>query len=309
VGLVVAAVKVSGGDAMSQPTTDPRHAERKPPYPEQKQPATGRESEMNPRPDYGETSYRGHERLKDRIALVTGGDSGIGRAVALAFAREGSDVAINYLENHDDARETLSAVERAGRAGLTVAADISKPEACRELVAKVAERFGRIDILVNNAAFQGEALERFEDLDPARIERTFRTNILAMFELVRHALPHMRPGANIINVASIQAYQPSPAILDYAATKGAIVTFTKGLAQELIKRGIRVNAVAPGPVWTPLVVQSFPPEKNANFGKNSPMERPAQPAELAPAFVFLASDEARYVNAEVLGVTGGKPLA
>jgi NAD(P)-dependent dehydrogenase (short-subunit alcohol dehydrogenase family) len=288
---------------------DPRDAGRKPPHPPQEQSATGRESEMDPAPDYGESSYRGHDRLRDRVALITGGDSGIGRAVALAFAREGADVAIAYLENHADAEETAAAVERSGRRAIRDACDIGEDSACRQLVEKVVKQFGRIDILVNNAAYQGKAVERFEDLDAERIERTFRTNIVAMFNLVRHALPHMREGSTIINVASIQAYQPTPAILDYATTKGAIVTFTKGLGQHLIERGIRVNCVAPGPVWTPLVVQSFPPEKNANFGKDSPMGRPAQPAELAPAFVFLASDDARYINCEILGVTGGKVLA
>jgi NAD(P)-dependent dehydrogenase (short-subunit alcohol dehydrogenase family) len=288
---------------------DPRNAEREPPHPPQEQPATGREAEMDPQPDYGESSYRGFGRLTDRVALVTGADSGIGRAVALAFAREGADVAIAYLENHDDAEKSAKAVESAGRRAGRIAADISDDAACRTLVEKVVEQFGRIDILVNNAAYQGKEVERVEELDAERVERTFRTNIVAMFNLVRHALPHMREGATIVNVASIQAYQPKPGILDYAATKGAIVTYTKGLAQHLIERGIRVNCVAPGPVWTPLIVQSFPAEKVANFGKDSPMGRPAQPVELAPAFVFLASDESRYVNGEILGVTGGKLLA
>jgi NAD(P)-dependent dehydrogenase (short-subunit alcohol dehydrogenase family) len=263
---------------------------------------------MTPAPDYGEASYRGHERLKDRVTLVTGADSGIGRAVALAFAREGADVIIGYLENHEDARETARVVEGAGRNAVIIPLDLGEDRNCEKLVQAAVARFGRIDVLVNNAATQGKAVERFEDIDASRVERTFRTNIIAMFNLVRHALPHMNSGSAIINVASIQAYQPSSAILDYAATKGAIVTFTKGLAEELVERGIRVNCVAPGPVWTPLVVQSFSPEKNASFGKDSPMGRAAQPAELAPAFVFLASDEARYVNGEVLGVTGGKPL-
>lgn len=264
---------------------------------------------MDPPPDYGEESYRGYGRLQDRVALITGGDSGIGRAVALAFAREGADVAIGYLENHRDAEESAAAVERSGRRAHRVPGDLGDEAACRELVESTVQKFGRIDILVNNAAYQGKAIERFEELDAERVERTFRTNVIAMFHLVRHALPHLSEGSTIINVASIQAYQPTPAIIDYATTKGAIVTFTKALGQHLIERGIRVNCVAPGPVWTPLVVQSFPPEKTARFGKDSPMGRPAQPAELAPAFVFLASDESRYVNAEVLGVTGGKLLA
>jgi NAD(P)-dependent dehydrogenase (short-subunit alcohol dehydrogenase family) len=263
---------------------------------------------MNPQPDYGFTSYHGHGRLKDKIALITGADSGIGRAVALAFAREGADVAIGYLNHEDDARETSEIVESAGRRALTIAADIGSEAQAKALVDQTVQRFGRIDILVNNAAKQGKAVHHFEDIDGARVEETFRVNVVSMFHLVRHALPHMSEGSTVINVASIQAYQPSPEILDYASTKGAIVTFTKGLAQSLIERGIRVNCVAPGPVWTPLVVQSFDAEKNASFGKTSPMGRPAQPAELAPAFVFLASSEASYVNGEVLGVTGGKPL-
>jgi NAD(P)-dependent dehydrogenase (short-subunit alcohol dehydrogenase family) len=264
---------------------------------------------MKPRPDFGKDSYRGYGRLKDRVALITGADSGIGRAVALAFAREGADVVVGYLENHADAAETASLVQQEGRGALAVAEDIAENAGCQRLVQQAVERFGRIDILVNNAAYQGKTVDDFENLDAERVERTFRTNVIAMFHLVRHALPHMKEGAVIINTASIQAYQPSAQILDYAATKGAIVTFTKGLAQSLIERGIRVNCVAPGPVWTPLIVQSFPAEKTAKFGDDSPMERPAQPAELAPAFVFLASDESRYVNGEVLGVTGGKPLA
>ena len=289
---------------------DPKSRERTPPFAKQEQPTPGREAHMDPRPDYGIDSYKGYGRLKDRIALITGGDSGIGRAVALAFAREGADVAIAHVAGEEaDAAETVRAVVDAGRAALSMPVDLSNEDDCKALIERTAERFGHIDILVNNAAKQGKAVERFEDLCASRVERTFKVNIISMFHLVRHALPHMRPGAAIINVASIQAYQPSPEILDYASTKGAIVTFTKGLAQALIDRGIRVNAVAPGPVWTPLVVQSFGRSKNATFGQDSPMGRPAQPAELAPAFVFLASDESSYVNGEILGVTGGKPLA
>jgi NAD(P)-dependent dehydrogenase (short-subunit alcohol dehydrogenase family) len=288
---------------------DPKDRGPKPPFPKQEQSHPGKESQMDPRPDYGESSYRGFGRLRDKVALVTGADSGIGRAVALAFAREGADVVVAYLDEHEDARETQRVVEAAGRRALLVAADLSTEPACRGLIERAAREMGRIDVLVNNAAFQGKQVESIEDLDPERIERTFRVNIIAMFHLVRHALPHMKPGSAIVNTASIQAYHPSAAILDYAATKGAIVAFTKGLAQSLIERGIRVNCVAPGPVWTPLVVQSFDAKKNEQFGKNYPMERPAQPKELAPAYVFLACDESRYVNGEVLGVTGGKPLA
>jgi NAD(P)-dependent dehydrogenase (short-subunit alcohol dehydrogenase family) len=287
---------------------NPRAAGPRPPFPPQEQESNGRQAAMTPKPDYGFETYRGHGRLEGKIALVTGADSGIGRAVALAFAREGADVAIGYHSNEDDARESSRVVESAGRQAITIAADVGDDAQARAMVEQVVQRFGRIDILVNNAAHQGKAVERFEDIDAARVERTFRTNIIGMFHLVRHALPHMAEGSAVINVASIQAYNPSGEILDYASTKGAIVAFSKGLAQSLIERGIRVNCVAPGPVWTPLVVQSFDAEKNAEFGKNSPMGRPAQPAELAPAFVFLASSEANYVNGEVLGVTGGKPL-
>jgi NAD(P)-dependent dehydrogenase (short-subunit alcohol dehydrogenase family) len=287
----------------------PQEAAPKPPFPPQTQSATGVESEMSPRPDYGVDSYVGHGRLRGRVALVTGGDSGIGRAVCLAFAREGAHVAIGYLENKGDAQETERAVVDSKSEALVVQGDVSDDRACAELVRRTVERFGRIDLLVNNAAKQGKAVERFEDFDAERVEATFKTNIAGMFHLVRHALPHMREGSVIINVASIQAYDPSPQILDYAATKGAIVTFTKGLAQSLADRGIRVNCVAPGPVWTPLIVQSFDAEKVKDFGKNTPLGRPAQPAELAPAFVFLASDESRYITGEVLGVTGGRLLA
>jgi NAD(P)-dependent dehydrogenase (short-subunit alcohol dehydrogenase family) len=287
---------------------DPRDRAPKPDFPEQQQEHPGVESQMRPKPDFGEATYRGHGRLRDRVALVTGGDSGIGRAVALAFAREGADVAIAYESEHEDARESVRVVEEAGRRAISVAGDLADLEHCRALVAQTAKDFGRIDVLVNNAAYQGKSVERFEELTPERVEHTFRVNILAMFHLVREALPHMKPGSAIVNVASIQAYEPNPGILDYAATKGAIVTFTKGLARELVDRGIRVNAVAPGPVWTPLIVQSFEPEKVAEFGKSSPMGRPAQPIELAPAFVFLASDESTYVNGEILGVTGGRTL-
>jgi len=263
---------------------------------------------MEPRPDYGESSYRGLGRLKDKVALITGADSGIGRAVALAFAREGADVVIAYLNEHEDANVTRRSVESAGRRALLAAGDLDNDGACRALVDKAVKEFGRIDLLVNNAAYQGKSVKKFEELEAERVEKTFRVNIIAMFHLVRNALPHMKEGSVIVNTASVQAYHPNPGILDYATTKGAIVAFTKGLAQSLIERGIRVNCVAPGPVWTPLVVQSFDAKKNEKFGENYPMERPAQPAELAPSYVFLASDESRYVNGEVLGVTGGKPL-
>ncbi|QRK12746.1 SDR family oxidoreductase [Archangium violaceum] len=288
---------------------NPREAGPKPPLPGQEQSHPGLETEMTPEPDYGLTSYKGLGRLKDRVALVTGGDSGIGRAVCLAFAREGADVAFAYLNEDPDAEVTRRVVEDSGHQVLSLKGDLTDESVCRRIIEDTVKRFGRIDVLVNNAAFQGEKVEKFEELTAERIERAFRTNILAMFHLVRYALPHMKPGSSIINVASIQAYQPSPGILDYAATKGAIVTFTKGLAQELIERGIRVNAVAPGPVWTPLIPQSFDAEKVKKFGQQSPMGRAAQPVELSPSFVFLASNESTYVNGEILGVTGGQVLA
>jgi NAD(P)-dependent dehydrogenase (short-subunit alcohol dehydrogenase family) len=288
---------------------DPRHAGPKAPFHEQPQPHPGIEERMQEAPDYGEHSYKGLGRLKDRVALVTGGDSGIGRAVCLAFAREGADLAFGYLNEYEDAEKTRRLLEEEGRQVLAMAGDLAIEAHCRKLVEETVKRFGRIDVLVNNAAFQGKEVEKFEDLDPERVERAFRVNIVAMFHLVRHALPHMKPGSTIINVSSIQAYQPSPSILDYASSKGAIVTFTKGLAQSLIERGIRVNCVAPGPVWTPLIPQSFSGEHLKKFGESNPTGRAAQPAELAPSFVFLASDESRYVNGEILGVTGGKVLA
>jgi NAD(P)-dependent dehydrogenase (short-subunit alcohol dehydrogenase family) len=288
---------------------DPRKGSAEPPLPRQQQPAPGSDARLRPRADHGEQSYVGHGRLTDRVAIVTGGDSGIGRAVALAFAREGAHVAVSYLDEHEDAEETRRLVENAGRGALLLAGDLADEAQCARVVRATLERFGRLDVLVNNAAFQGRQLERFEDLDPARLERTFRTNVLAMFHLVRHALPHLRAGAAIVNTTSIQAYHPNPQILDYAVTKGAIRTFTQGLARELAGRGIRVNAVAPGPIWTPLIPQSFGEEKTSKHGESAPLERAGQPAEVAPVFVFLASDDASYVSGEIVGVTGGSPLA
>lgn len=297
---------------MSKGTTldqDPKEAHDQPPFREKEQEGPGSEAEMNVKPDFGEESYKGYNRLAGRVAVITGADSGIGRAVALAFAREGADVVIGYLNEHEDAEETKRVVTASGRKAITVAGDLYDEAQCKRLIDEAVREFGRVDILVNNAAYQDKAVEKFEELTSERIERTFRVNIIAMFHTVRHVLPHMKEGGSIINVASIQAYQPSYEILDYASTKGAIVTFSKGLAQDLIRQGIRVNVVAPGPVWTPLIVQSFKGKKVKTFGQDTPMERPAQPAELAPAFVFLASAEASYITGEVLGVTGGKPLS
>lgn len=290
-------------------THDPKTAAPVPPFPEQEQISPGLEASMVPAPDYGESSYRGFGRLQGRVALITGGDSGIGRAVALAFAREGAHIAFTYLpEEQTDADVAARHVLEAGVQCLPLAVDLFDIDGATSVIARVVERFGSIDILVNNAAYQGKAGD-LEDFDTDRVERTLRVNILAPFILVREVAKHMPKGGCILNVSSIQAYDPSPSILDYATTKGALVTFTKGLAQSFIDKGIRVNSVAPGPVWTPLIVQSFDAKKNARFGEGSPMGRPAQPAELAPTFVFLASDEARYINGEVLGVTGGRLLA
>ena len=288
---------------------DPRARGKMPPYEEESQSAApGLEAPMRLAPDHGESSYVGTGRLKGKVALITGGDSGIGRAVALAFAREDADVVICYHPTEEqDAHDAAELVRQAGRRTLLVAADLAAASACSEVIQKTVAEFGRIDILVNNAAHQEKAVKSLQELTPERLDRTFRVNIIAMFHLVREALPHMGPGSSVINTASIQAYKPSPPILDYAATKGAIVAFTKGLALSAIEQGIRVNAVAPGPVWTPLIAESFEGEKLRMFGAESPMKRAAQPVELAPAYVFLASAEASYVNGEILGVTGGLP--
>lgn len=290
--------------------SDPRTLHQQPPFAESSQDRErGLESEMAVKPDHGEESYVGAKRLEGKFALVTGGDSGIGRAVVLAFAREGADVAIAFhADEREDAEASAALVREAGRRALLLPGDLGEPEQCREIVRKAVQEFGRVDVLVNNAAHQGKSTENIADLSHERVERTFRVNVIAMFDLVREVLPHMPEGSAIINTASVQAYQPSAGILDYAATKGAIVAFTKGLAPSAIERGIRVNCVAPGPVWTPLIAASFDTDKVQKFGAQSPMKRPAQPAELAAAYVFLASRDASYVNGEVLGVTGGMPL-
>jgi NAD(P)-dependent dehydrogenase (short-subunit alcohol dehydrogenase family) len=261
---------------------------------------------MTPDADHGEQSYRGLGRLHDRVALITGGDSGIGRAVAIAFSREGADVAISYLpEEESDAQETRRWVEEPGRRALLLPGDITREEVCTRLIDRVFAEFGRLDILVNNAAFQ-MAHQSIEEFTSDEFDRTFKTNVYAMFWLCRTALPRMQQGASIINTASIQAYDPSSSLLAYAPTKGAIVNFTKALAQIAIKQGIRVNAVAPGPVWTPLIPSTMPKEHVKKFGSDTAFGRAAQPVELAPLFVFLASNEARYVTGEVYGATGGQ---
>ncbi|SFS09967.1 SDR family oxidoreductase [Sphingomonas jatrophae] len=278
-----------------------------PPLPEQQQAVPGTLAEMNPRPDHGEDSYRGHERLAGKAAIITGGDSGIGRAVAIAFAREGADVLISYLNEEEDARDTARWVEQAGRRAVLVPGDIGDAGHCRAIVDKAVEAFGRVDVLVNNAAHQ-MTFETLEDIPDEEWERTFRTNIHAMFYLARAAVPHMREGGAIINTTSVNADMPKQTLLPYATTKGAIQNFTGGLSQLLAERGIRVNCVAPGPVWTPLIPSTMPPEQVREFGKSYPMGRAAQPAELAPVYVMLASDEASYVSGATVAVTGGKPI-
>lgn len=287
---------------------DPREAAPKPPFPDQELESPGIESEMRPRPDFGEATYEGHGRLQDRAAIITGGDSGIGRAVALAFAREGADVLVSYLNEHSDAEETVRVVEASGRRAVALAGDIGDESHCQAIVRRAVDEFGRLDILVNNAAWQ-MTHESITEIPSEEIEFVFRTNVLAHFWLCKAAIPHMEPGATIIGTTSVQAYQPSSELLHYATTRGAIATFTKGLAEQLVEKGIRVNAVAPGPVWTPLVAMSMEAETVTSFGEHSPLGRPAQPAELAPLYVFLASDESRYIVGEVIGVTGGTPIS
>ncbi|MEV4483926.1 SDR family oxidoreductase [Micromonospora coxensis] len=277
--------------------------------PAQQQSAPGSTREMGPKPDHGEESYRGSGRLEGKRALITGGDSGIGRAVAIAFAREGADVLISYLgeEEDADARETVRLVEQAGRKGVAVRTDLTDEGHCRELVARALSDLGGLDILVNNAAYQMSQDDGIAGITTAQFDRVMKTNLYAMFWLCQEAIPHLKEGATIINTTSIQAFDPSPQLLDYATTKAGIANFTKALAAQLAEQGIRVNAVAPGPVWTPLIPATMPEEKVKQFGTDTPMGRPGQPAELAPAYVFFASQESSYVTGEILGVTGGRP--
>jgi NAD(P)-dependent dehydrogenase (short-subunit alcohol dehydrogenase family) len=273
----------------------------------QKQSTPGSTADMSPEPDHGEKTYRGSDRLFGRKALITGADSGIGRAVALAFAREGADIVISYLEEDADAAVTAELVESAGRRAVLARGDVREEAHCGELVRKTVDELGGIDILVNNAAYQMSATG-VAGLSTDQMDRVFKTNLYALFWLCREAVPHMPPGSTIVNSTSIQAREPSPELMDYAATKAAILNATQGLAGDLIERGIRVNAVAPGPVWTPLIPATMPEEKVASFGEQTPMGRAAQPAELAPAYVFLASPESSYITGEALAVTGGQFL-
>ena len=273
--------------------------------PQQQDQQPGIEAEMTPRPVADDATHIGSRKLSNKVAVITGGDSGIGRAVAIAYAREGADVCVMYLNEHEDAKETARLVEAEGRRCLLVAGDIGDENFCREAVERTVAELGRLDVLVNNAAEQ-HPQESIEGISAEQLERTFRTNIFAMFYLVKAALKHLQPGSAIINTTSVTAYKGSPELLDYSSTKGAIVAFTRSLSQSLVERGIRVNAVAPGPIWTPLIPATFPPEKVESFGADVPMKRPGQPEEVAPAYVFLASDDASYMAGQILHVNGGE---
>ncbi|MCG1055868.1 SDR family oxidoreductase [Mycetohabitans sp. B5] len=279
-----------------------------PPLPHQQQATVpGHTGDMQPQPDHGERSYQGSGRLAGKASIITGGDSGIGRAVAIAFAREGADVLIAYLDEDDDARETARWVEQAGRRAVLVRGDVAQREHCARIVQQAVDAFGKIDVVVNNAAFQ-MTHESLDEISDDEWDNTFDTNIGAMFRITRSALHHMKAGGSIINTTSINADHPNPTLLAYAATKGAIQNFTAGLAQLLAQKGIRANCVAPGPIWTPLIPATMPAEKVKQFGAQVPMKRPGQPAEVAPAYVMLASDESSYVSGATIAVTGGAPM-
>jgi NAD(P)-dependent dehydrogenase (short-subunit alcohol dehydrogenase family) len=297
---------------MSDQTTpqDPQTQHPEPEQPAQNIPHPGLTDDMRQQPDHGEESYVGSGRLEGKRALITGGDSGIGRAVALAFAREGADVAISYLpDEEEDAQETVRLVEDAGRRALTLPGDIRDEAFCAQLVERTVAELGGLDVLVNNAAFQMSQDNGLLDLTTEQLDRTFKTNLYAMFWITKAALPHLQPGSSIINTTSVQAYEPSPQLIDYATTKAGILNFTKALAQQVAEQGIRVNAVAPGPIWTPLIPATMPAEKVKEFGADTPLGRAGQPAELAPAYVFFASQESSYITGERIGVTGGRSLA
>ncbi|MGF7046557.1 NAD(P)-dependent dehydrogenase (short-subunit alcohol dehydrogenase family) [Paenibacillus sp. DS2015] len=274
-----------------------------PPQHQNEQP--GIESKMNPRPQYEDKEYKAASKLKGKVALITGGDSGIGRAVAVAFAKEGADLAIMYLNEHDDAKETKRQVEQEGRKCLLIAGDIGDEDFCKSSIKQTIEELGQLDTLVNNAAEQ-HPQGRIEDISKEQLERTFRTNIFSMFFLTKAAMPHLKKGSTIINTASITAYKGNPTLIDYSSTKGAIVSFTRALSMNVIEKGIRVNAVAPGPIWTPLIPSTFDEQKVSEFGSTQPMKRPGQPEELAPAYVYLASDDSSYVSGQVMHVNGGE---
>jgi NAD(P)-dependent dehydrogenase (short-subunit alcohol dehydrogenase family) len=275
--------------------------------PPQQQDTPGSESKMTPKPQSDDSNYRGSGKLQDKVALITGADSGIGRAVAIAFAKEGADVGIMYLNEHDDAKETKGLVEKYGRRAVAIAGDIGDESFCQAAVQQVVGEFGKLDILVNNAAEQ-HPQESIEDITKEQLEKTFRTNIFSMFFMTKAAIKHLKEGSAIINTTSVTAYKGSPQLLDYSSTKGAIVAFTRSLSQNLVEKGIRVNGVAPGPIWTPLIPSTFPEEKVAQFGKQVPMQRPGQPEEVAPSYVFLASDDASYISGQVLHPNGAEVI-
>lgn len=276
-------------------TLPPQHQDQQP----------GRQTEMNPKPRSEDVQYRGSGKLEGLAALITGGDSGIGRAVAIYFAKEGADVAIVYLNEHEDAQETQRQVEQEGKRCLLIAGDIGDPNFCQQAVEQTVRELGAIDILINNAGEQ-HPQESLDGITPEQLERTFRTNIFAMFYLTQAALKHMKDGSRIVNTTSVTAYRGSPSLVDYASTKGAIVAFTRSLALQLAERKIRVNAVAPGPIWTPLIPATFPEEKVATFGSDVPLKRPGQPEEVAPSYVFLASDDSSFMTGQILHPNGGE---
>ncbi|QDP97488.1 SDR family oxidoreductase [Microlunatus elymi] len=275
--------------------------------PAQQQQPPGVEAELQPKADHGEDSYTGSGRLQDKVAVITGADSGIGKAVAIAYAREGADVVISYLNEHEDAEDTADWVRKAGRRAVLVAGDLSKVDDCRALISRTVEEFGRIDVLVSNAAYQ-MTHPTLEEISDEEWDYTIATNLSAYFHLVKASLPHMSEGASIIGSSSVNSDAPSPTLAPYAATKAAIANLTASLAQLLAERGIRANSVAPGPIWTPLIPSTMPEEKVENFGQQAPLERPGQPAELAPVYVLLASDEGSYVSGARIAVTGGRPI-
>jgi len=277
-----------------------------PPFDQEKIDTPGTEHEMTPKADHGETSYKGSGKLAGKKAIITGGDSGIGRAVAIAFAREGADVLIAYLNEDQDAQETAKYIEEAGRKAVLVPGDIREQEHCKQIVERAVQELGGLDILVNNAAYQ-MSHESIQDISTEELDRTFRTNIYAMFYLCQAAEPHLKPGSTIVNTTSVNAYKPSPNLLAYAATKGAIQNFTAGLGQLWAEKGIRVNCVAPGPIWTPLIPSTMPEEKVKTFGQDVPLKRAGQPAELAAAYVLLASEGSSYMTSSTIQVTGGTP--
>ena len=289
-------------DTMQDPITKYPAA----PQPAQQQPTPGKLSDLTPRADHGEESYKGSGKLKGKKAIITGGDSGIGRAVAIAYAREGADVLISYLNEDEDAKDTAQYVEKAGQKVVLIPGDISDEAHCKRIVERAVAEFGQIDILVNNAAFQ-MSRDSLQEIPSEEWDKTFRTNIYPMFYLCKAAEPHMKPGSAIVNTTSVNAYTPRPTLLAYAATKAAIQNLTANLAQLLAEKGVRANCVAPGPIWTPLIPSTIPEEQVEKFGADGPMKRPGQPAELAAVYVLLASDEASYVSGATVPVTGGKP--